>query len=191
MFTFGNASEIREVVDELNKQKLVPEGVIEEGGVGVLLSDDGVEKLRNEDDSNLGEENESCSTVVVAVADQSPQLLESEDESSVVPERETPAINDLQKNDKSLMLDSVEDGDDGHHAVCSEDVAEPTGFLNVSKEDSRVDSLEKVGVSTVSPLESDVISDLSSGASLEVEEKEGDILAYVVVSLINNAHLSF
>lgn len=181
MFTFGNASEIREMVDELNEQKLVPEGVIEEGGVGVgvLLSDDGVEKLTNEDDSNLGEE------IEFAVGDQNPQLLVSEDESSVVLESETPVINDLQK------IDSVEDGDDGRRAICSQDAAEATDFPSVSKEGSRVDSLDEVGVSTVSPVEFDVVSDLSSGASLEVEEEEGDILACVVVSLINNARLSF
>lgn len=178
MFTFGNASEIREKIAELNKQKLVPEGVVEEEGVSVLVSDDGVEILSNEDDSNLGGEIESSSTVVVDVADQNPLLLESENESSVVldsePESETPVINDLQVIDKHFKLDSVEDGD-GQHGVCSEDVDASVVEHNVVSEgeDSQVDShKEEVVVSTVSPAESDVFSDLSSGASLEVEEKK-------------------
>jgi hypothetical protein len=185
VFTFGNASEFKEMIAELNKQKLVtdPEGV-DEGGVSVLLSDDGVEKLSNEDDnSNLGEEIESSSTVVVAVADQNSQLLVSENESSVVldsyPESETHVINDLQIIDKDLKLDLVEDGDDSQHGICSEDVAsEP----NVVSSVSRVDSHKEVAVSTVSP-ESDVFSDHSSGTTEEVEEKEeGGILVYVMSS---------
>jgi hypothetical protein len=184
VFTFGNASEFKEMIAELNKQKLVtdPEGV-DEGGVSVMLSDDGVEKLSNEDDnSNLGEEIESSSTVVVAVADQNSQLLVSENESGVVldsyPESETQII------DKDLKLDLVEDGDDGQHGICSEDVAsEPNVVSSVSKEeDSRVDSHKEVAVSTVSP-ESDVFSDHSSGTTEEVEEKEeGGILVYVMSS---------
>ncbi|KAL5067884.1 hypothetical protein RYX36_018771 [Vicia faba] len=101
----------------------------------------------------------------VSDVDQNPQLLMSEDESSVFPESETHLINDLQK------YDSVEDGNDGYHVICSEDVAEPNGFLSVSKEDSQVDSLDEVGVLIVSPTEKDVVSDQSSGGSLEVEEK--------------------
>jgi hypothetical protein len=190
VFTFGNASEFKEMIAELNTQKLVtdPEGV-DEGGVSVLLSDDGVEKLTNEDDnSNLGEEIESSSTVVVAVADQNSQLLVSENESSVVldsyPESETHVINDLQIIDKHLKLDSVEDGDDGQHGICSEDVAaEPNVVSSVSKEeDSKDDSLKEVVVSTVSP-ESDEFSDHSSGTTEEVEEKEeGEVLVYVMSS---------
>jgi hypothetical protein len=190
VFTFGNASEIREKIAELNKQKLMPEGVVEEEGVGVLASDDGVEQLSNEDDSNLRGDIESSSTVVVGVADQNPPLLESENESSVVldsePESETPVINDLQVIDKHFKLDSVDDSDD-QHGVCSEDVAAAAVEHNVvpsvsEEEDSQVGShKEEVIVSTVSPAESDVFSDLSSVPSLETEEKEeGDILTYVV-----------
>lgn len=181
MFRFGNASEIREMIAELNQQKLVEENV-EEVGFSALVSD-GVEKLTNEDDGNLGEEIESSSTVVVAVADQNPHLFVSEKESVVVLDSDlvTPVINDLQKVDGHLKLDSVEDGD-CQNGICSEDVAEPNVVPSVSKEDYRVDSYKEVVVSTVSP-ESDMFSDLSSRASMEVEEKEeGDILAYVVSS---------
>jgi len=188
VFTFGNASEIREKIAELNKQKLVREDVVEEEGVSVLESDDGVEQLSNGDDSNLGGEIKSSSTVVVDVADQNLPLLESENKSSVVldsePESETPVINDLQIIDTHFKLDSAEDGD-GQHGICNEDVAaavvEHNVVLSVSKKDSQVDSHKEVVVSTVSPAESDVFSDMSSGPSMEVEEKaEGDILTYVV-----------
>jgi len=189
VFTFGNASEIREKIAELNKQKLVPEGVGEEEGVSVLESDDGVEQLSNEDDSNLGGEIESSSTVVVGVADQN-FPLESENESSIVldseTESETPVINDLQVIDKHFKLDSAEDGD-GQHGICNKGVAaavvEHNVVPSVSKEEhSQVDShKEEIVISTVSPAESDVFSDPSSGPSLETEEKEeGDILTYVV-----------
>lgn len=173
MFRFGSASEIREKIGDLEQEKPVHEGV-EEGGARALLS---VEKLSNEVGHNLVEETESSSSiVVVGVADQNPQLLVNEKESFVLDDDpETPVINDSQKFDRHLRLDSVEDGD-GHHGITSEDVAAESNVVpGVSEEDSQVDSHKAVVVSTVS-LEKDMFSYPSSGASGEGEEKEeGDI----------------
>lgn len=181
IFKFGNASEIRENLGELDQNKLVREVVeeVEEGGVRALLKE-GVEKVRNEDDRKLGEEIESSSVVIVGVADPNSQLLVTEEESAVLDsDLDTIVINDSQKNDRHLKLDSVEDGD-GLHGILGENVAAES----VSEEDSQFDSHKEVVDSTVSP-DSGVLSDLSNSASgyEEVEEKEeGDILAYVVFS---------
>lgn len=176
IFKFGNASEIRENIGELDQQKLVSEVVeeVEEGGVRASLRE-GVEKLRNEDDYKLGDEIESSSVVIVGVADQNSRLLVTEEESAVLDSD----LDTIVINDRHLKLDSVEDGD-GLLGILGEDVAAES----VSEEDSQVDSHKEVVDSTVSP-DSDVLFDLSNGASgyEEVEEKEGgDILAYVVFS---------
>ncbi|TKY53174.1 phosphatase 2C 62 [Spatholobus suberectus] len=109
VFRFGNASEIREKLDALDKEKLACEGVVEKGKAGVRgLLGEIVEKLKTEVDRTCGDEIESSSTAVVVV-DQNPQLLVNEKESVVL------------DSDQDGKLDSVEDGDD-HHGILTEDV---------------------------------------------------------------------
>ncbi|RDX58142.1 putative protein phosphatase 2C 71 [Mucuna pruriens] len=214
VFRFGSASEIREKLDELNKKKkldelnkkkkldalnkkkkvdalnkkkLARESVVEEGKAGVrALVSESVENLNTKVDRALGDEIESSSTVVVGVADQNPQLLVNEKEGVVLDsDSGTPVINDSQKINRHLKLDLVEDSD-GKHGVLSEDVgAECNGVLNASEEDSELDSHQEVVVSTVAP-ESDVVSDLNSGASAEVEEEEEAGKGYSVDRATNN-----
>ena len=192
LFRFGNASEIREKVAELDQQKLASEGVEEggEAGARALLSE-GVEKLDTEVNHNLVEEIESSSTEVVGVADQNLQLPVNEKKSVVLDnDSETAVINDSQEIDRQLMLDSVEDvqhgvisEEDVQHGIVSEDVAaEGDDVPSVSEEDSEADNHKEIVVSTATS-ESDMISELHSVASGEVEEKEeGDIVAYLVSS---------
>lgn len=201
LFRFASASEIKEKLDELkkekklealnkkkklealnkkkkshalNKKKLAREGVVEEGEAGVpALVSESIEKLNTEVDRTLGDEIESSSSVVVGVADQDPQILVNEKEGVLDSDTETPVIDDSEKNDEHLKLDLVEDGDgDGKHGIPSEDVdAEGNGVPSASKEDSKPDSHQEAVVSTVAA-ESDVVSDLNSGASAEIEEEE-------------------
>lgn len=213
LFRFASASEIKEKLDELkkekklealnkkkklealnkkeklealNKKKLAREGVVEEGEAGVqALVSESIEKLNTEVDRTLGDGIESSSTVVVGVADQDPQILVNEKEGVVLDsDTETPVIDDSQKNDEHLKLDLAEDGDgDGKHGIPSEDVdAKGNGVPSASKEDSKLDSHQEAVVSTVAA-ESDVVSDLNSGASAEIEEEEeGDVVSYLVSS---------
>ncbi|TKY71447.1 phosphatase 2C 71 [Spatholobus suberectus] len=173
VFRFGNASEIGEKLDELEKEKLAREGVVEEGKAGVrALVSESVEKVNTEVDRTLGDEIESYSSVVVGVADQNPQILVNEKESVVLDsDSGTPVINDSQKIDRHLKMDSVEDGD-GQHGILSEDVGAGCNSVpSVSEEDSELDSHQEVVVSTVAA-ELDVVSDPSTGTSGEVEEEE-------------------
>ncbi|XP_027365119.1 probable protein phosphatase 2C 71 isoform X2 [Abrus precatorius] len=174
VFRFGNASEIRERIDELGKEKLTREGVEEGGKAGVrTLLDEGVEK-NVEVDHNLGEEAESSSNLVVGVADRNSQLPVNEKESVVSDnDSETPVIDDSQNIDGYSKLDSVEDGDD-QHEILKEDVdAECNGVLSAVDEDSEVDNHEEVVVSTVSS-EPDVFSDQNSDSGEAEEEEEAD-----------------
>ncbi|KAK7412124.1 hypothetical protein VNO78_03572 [Psophocarpus tetragonolobus] len=186
VFRFATASEIREKIDELNKKKKLEElnkkkksdalnkkkkldalnkkklsqkGVVEEGkAADQALVSGSVKKLDTEVGRNLGDENESSSAVVVGVADQDPQLLVNEKESGDLDrDSGTPVINDSQKMDRHLKLDSMEDGDSHQEAVFS----------------------------TVAP-ESCVVSDLKSGASAEVAEEEEAGKSYGVDRLTNN-----
>ncbi|KAH1207942.1 putative protein phosphatase 2C 71 [Glycine max] len=195
VFRFASANEIREQLDELNKKKksdalnkkkkkLAREGVLEEGKAGVrALVSESVKKLNTEVDRTLGGEIESSSTVVVDVADQNPQLLLNEKEGDVLDSDSGPPVtNDLQKIDRHLKLDSVEDGD-GQRGISSEDVGtESNGVPSASEADSELDSHREAVVSTVAT-EADVVSDLKSDAFAEVEEEEeGDVVAYLVPS---------
>lgn len=195
VFRFASANEIREQLDELNKKKksdalnkkkkkLAREGVLEEGKAGVrALVSESVKKLNTEVDRTLGGEIESSSTVVVGVADQNPQLLLNEKEGDVLDSDSGPPVtNDLQKIDRHLKLDSVEDGD-GQRGISSEDVGtESNGVPSASEADSELDSHREAVVSTVAT-EADVVSDLKSDAFAEVEEEEeGDVVAYLVPS---------
>ncbi|KAK7328168.1 hypothetical protein VNO77_22265 [Canavalia gladiata] len=174
LFRFGKASEIRDKREELDKEKLAREGVEKGGKAGdrAVLSES-VEKLNSEEDGhNLEEEIESSSIVAARVSDQIPQHLMNEKESVALGnDSETPVINDSQKVDRHLKLDTVEDGDD-EQGNLDEDVAdECNGVPSVSKEDSELDSREEVVGSTVAP-ESDMLSDLNNDASGKVEEEE-------------------
>ncbi|KRH10513.1 hypothetical protein GLYMA_15G052300v4 [Glycine max] len=198
VFRFASANEIREQLDELNKKKksdalnkkkkkLAREGVLEEGKAGVrALVSESVKKLNTEVDRTLGGEIESSSTVVVDVADQNPQLLLNEKEGDVLDSDSGPPVtNDLQKIDRHLKLDSVEDGD-GQRGISSEDVGtESNGVPSASEADSELDSHREAVVSTVAT-EADVVSDLKSDAFAEVEEEEEAGKSYGVDRTTNN-----
>ncbi|KAG4948266.1 hypothetical protein JHK84_041714 [Glycine max] len=198
VFRFASANEIREQLDELNKKKksdalnkkkkkLAREGVLEEGKAGVrALVSESVKKLNTEVDRTLGGEIESSSTVVVGVADQNPQLLLNEKEGDVLDSDSGPPVtNDLQKIDRHLKLDSVEDGD-GQRGISSEDVGtESNGVPSASEADSELDSHREAVVSTVAT-EADVVSDLKSDAFAEVEEEEEAGKSYGVDRTTNN-----
>ncbi|KAJ1434946.1 PPM-type phosphatase domain [Sesbania bispinosa] len=182
VFRFGNASEIREKIDELAQEKLARE-TVEEGGVKALLSDS-VEKVNNGVDHNLGEEIESSSIAAVAIADDNPQLLVNEKQSVVLDnDPETPVINDSRKIDRRLELDSVEDGEQG---ILSEDAADECNDVpSVSEEEPQVDGHNVVAVSIVIPeSNSDILSDQNSDAAGEVDEKIDDGHKVVVVSTV-------
>lgn len=205
LFQFATASEIRQKLDELNKKKkadelnkkkksialnkkkkldtlnkkkLAPEVVVEESKAGVrALVSDSVEESNTGVYRPSGYEIESSPTVVVSVADQESLLPVKEEESAVLnSDSGNPVINN-----RHLKLDSVEDGD-GNQGILSEDIGtECNGFLSASEEDSKLDTRQKAVVSTVVP-ESDGFSDLKSDASAEVEEEEGDVVAYLMSS---------
>ncbi|XP_027365128.1 probable protein phosphatase 2C 71 isoform X3 [Abrus precatorius] len=142
VFRFGNASEIRERIDELGKEKLTREGVEEGGKAGVrTLLDEGVEK-NVEVDHNLGEEAESSSNLVVGVADRNSQLPVNEKESVVSDnDSETPVIDDSQNIDGYSKLDSVEDGDD-QHEILKEDV-DPDVFSDQNSDSGEAEEEEE------------------------------------------------
>nr|KYP60547.1 putative protein phosphatase 2C BIPP2C1 [Cajanus cajan] len=168
VFRFANASEIREKLDELNREKLARES-IEKEGKAVLVSES-VEKLNTEVDRTLGDESEFSSTVVVGVADQNHQILVNEKEGVIsYSDSGTPVINDSQKVNRQLKLDSVEDGD-GQHGILGEDVGAECNSVLV-EDGSELVSYQEAVVSTVAS-EFDVVSDLNSGAYANVEEEE-------------------
>ncbi|CAL0334345.1 unnamed protein product [Lupinus luteus] len=138
VFRFGNATEIREKLAELDQQKLACEDVHEEdkAGVSALLSE-GVETLNTEVDRNFGEGIESYS---VADADQLLQCSGNESESVVNDiDSEPNVINDSQKVDRHLKLNSDEDV---QHGILNEDVAaEGNDILSVSEADSENQSV--------------------------------------------------
>ncbi|MED6204659.1 hypothetical protein PIB30_010773 [Stylosanthes scabra] len=172
VFNFASASEIRKRMAELEQEKLASEGVEEVGEAGPTLLSEGVEKLNTEVHHNVVEEIESSSTVVlVGLADRNFQLPVNEEENEVLDNVSKAGVtSDEHEIDGHLMLDPVEDV---QHRISSEDVA-PVGndVPSVSEEDSETDNQKEVVVSTVTP-ESDMIPDLNSLASGEVEVKEG------------------
>ncbi|XP_019440365.1 PREDICTED: probable protein phosphatase 2C 62 isoform X1 [Lupinus angustifolius] len=141
VFRFGNATEIREKLAELDRQKLACEDVHEEdkAGVSALLSE-GVETLNTEVDHNSGEGIESYSVAVVGDADQNLQRSVNESGSVVNDtESETNVINDSQKVDRHLKLNPDEDV---QHGNLNEDVAaEGNDILSVSEADSENESV--------------------------------------------------
>ncbi|KAF1895363.1 hypothetical protein Lal_00044013 [Lupinus albus] len=141
VFRFGNATEIREKLAELDREKLACEDVHDEGkaGVSALLSE-GVETLNTEVDHNSGEGIESFSVALVSVADQNLQHSMNESGSVVNDtDSETNVINDSQKVDRHLKLNSDEFG---QHGNLNEDVAaEGNDILSVSEADSENESV--------------------------------------------------
>ncbi|XP_027933449.1 probable protein phosphatase 2C BIPP2C1 isoform X2 [Vigna unguiculata] len=206
LFQFATASEIRQKLDELNKKKkadelnkkkksialnkkkkldtlnkkkLASEVVVEESKAGVrALVSESVEELNTGVYHPSGDEIESSSTVVVSVADQQSLLPVKEKESVVLnSDSGNPVINDRHVK--------LEDGDGSNQGVLSEDIGtECNGFLSASEEDSKLDTHQEAVVSSVAP-ESDAVSDLKSGVSVEVEEDEAG-KGYGVDGVTNN-----
>ncbi|KAK7246768.1 hypothetical protein RIF29_41638 [Crotalaria pallida] len=138
VFRFGNASEIREKVAELDQEKLACEDE-HEAGVRALLSE-GVENLNTDVDHNLGVEIDSSAIAVVGVAYQNLQQYVNEKESiGFDSDSKTNVIIDSQKVDLQLELNSAKVG---QHGVLSEDVAARgcNDVLGVSEEDSEKES---------------------------------------------------
>ncbi|KAL2342114.1 hypothetical protein Fmac_010054 [Flemingia macrophylla] len=182
LFRFGNAREIREKLDELNREKLSREN-IEEEGKAVLVSES-VEKFSPEVDRSLGDEIKSSSTVIVCVANQNPQVLVNEKEDDLsFNDSGTPVINDSQRVNRQLKLDSAEDGG-GQHGILGDDVGAKCNVL--IEENSELVSHQDAVVSTIAP-ESDVVSDLNSGAYTEVEEEEKGDKANIEVAHLSTA----